>query len=75
MNEHEANVSIPEVTGAFEDAIMKHLEDPDIRRRAWFGFTDDTSLPEGTEDIARLAFDAGYLTAIGHVGQLLEALR
>jgi hypothetical protein len=51
-----------DVAVALSEAVIKLVENPDRRRRAWLQFTDDVSLPDGTDDIAELAFEAGYAT-------------
>jgi hypothetical protein len=59
---------------ALEDAVLELVQNPDRRRRAWLTFTDDVSLPEECEPLAELAFEAGYGTAMQHVGMLLGAI-
>lgn len=75
MSDDDTRRGIEIAASALSGAVLEILDDPNSRRRAWFAFTDDTSLPEGNETIAELAFEAGYATAMGHVGRLLERNR
>ncbi len=64
--------TVPEAVAIIQAGVVTVLGDRDIRHRAWLRFTDDQTFPDECEPIAELAFEAGYIVAMGHIGELLE---
>lgn len=67
-------VTPAELVQAFEQALLELLKEGFIGEQ-WLRFSDRTPLPDGTEQIASLAFRAGYPTALDHVNGLFESVR
>ena len=67
----EKPVTPSEALRMLGDAIASGPSDQKTIERFWYRFTSETALPEGTEAVARLAFTAGYATAMQHVGTVL----
>jgi hypothetical protein len=63
------------VLGLLLEGIAELAADEAHPHREWLRYTDDVSLPEGSDPYAELAFCAGYATALGHAGTLVERLR
>ena len=52
---------------------LAKLVDHPVVERAWYHFTDDVAVRGDAEDVAKVAFKAGYATALDQVGPVLGA--
>ena len=61
---------------AMLDVVIEQLAklvDHPVVERAWYRFTDGVVVPGDAEDVAKVAFKAGYATALDQVGRVLGA--